>query len=245
MLYNILHVVLLSILQAFYLNAHYTYFIILAASVAGPLALSFDKKVAFYTKWKYVFPAMIIPALLYVVWDIFFTAKGVWRFNEEYITGIKLYNLPAEEVLFFFIVPYCCVFIYECIRCYFPGVKNKTAGGIILKGMAVLLLATGIFFYKNYYTGWTFIFTALFIGMLYTAKNYFKNFDASSFVIAYAIILVPFLIVNGFLTAIPVVLYNDAENLGIRIYTIPLEDVFYGMLLMLLNISIYEKLRAG
>ena len=61
--------------------------------------------------------------------------------------------------------------------------------------------------------------------------------------VSYAVMLIPFLIVNGFLTAIPVVLYNDAENLGIRIYTIPFEDVFYGMLLILLNVITYELLK--
>jgi lycopene cyclase domain-containing protein len=225
------------------LNTHYTYFIILAASLAGPLLLSFDKKVAFYTKWKYVFPAMIIPALLYIAWDIFFTGKGVWSFNEKYITGINLYNLPIEEVLFFFVVPYCCVFIYECIRCYFPSLKNKPLADIILISLACFLLFTGIIFYKNYYTSWTFIFTAAAIGIIYWRKNYFNNFDASPFLVAYSIILIPFLAVNGFLTAIPVVLYNNAENLGIRVYTIPFEDIFYGMLLVLMNIAIYEKLK--
>ena len=225
------------------MNLHYTYFLILTASLAGPLALSFDKKVAFYKSWKYVFPAMIIPGLLYIGWDIYFTEKGVWSFNEAYITGIKLYNLPLEEVLFFFIVPYCCVFIYACIRAYFPNLKDKKTADWILKAIAVLLLIAGVIYYNKYYTSWTFIFTGVFILIIYLFKNFFKSFDATSFLVSYAICLIPFLIVNGFLTAIPVVQYNNAENLGIRIYTIPFEDAFYGMLLTLMNIVIYEKLK--
>ncbi len=61
-------------------------------------------------------------------------------------------------------------------------------------------------------------------------------FDVERFLAAYAICLIPFLLVNGLLTALPVVLYNDSENIGLRIYTIPAEDVFYGMLLVLGNV---------
>jgi lycopene cyclase domain-containing protein len=226
------------------LNPHYTYFLILAASLAGPLALSFDKKVAFYKNWKYVFAAMIIPALLYISWDIYFTEKDVWSFNDAYITGIKLYNLPIEEVLFFFIVPYCCIFIYACIRSYFPDLTNKKTADLFLITLGVALFVTGIIYAEKYYTSWTFIFTGAFILIVYAVRKFFKSFDAVSFLVAYAICLIPFLIVNGFLTAIPVVLYNDAENLGIRIYTIPFEDAFYGMLLVLMNIAIYEKLKS-
>ena len=224
------------------MNTHYTYFFILAASLAGPLALSFDKKVAFYKRWKYLFPAMIFPALFYIAWDIFFTSKGVWHFNEKYITGIKIVNLPVEEVLFFLLVPYCCVFIYECVRCYFPNIKNKKVADIFLKTLAAFLIIVAIFFYDRYYTAWSFLFTSLFIIIIYTFRNFFKTFDATSFLFSYAIILIPFLVVNGFLTAIPVVLYNNAENLGIRIYTIPFEDIFYGMLLIMLVVCFYEKM---
>ena len=225
------------------MNPHITYFLILASSLAGPLVLSFDKKVAFYKKWKYLFPAIIIPALLYIAWDIFFTSKGVWNFNENYIIGIKLYNLPVEEVLFFFIVPYCCVFIYECIRSYFPWLTMKKGGDTFFSIMAFVLGITGIINYNKYYPSWTFLLNAAFIALLYMRRNYFKNFNPTSFLVSWLIILIPFLLVNGFLTAIPVVQYNNAENLGIRIYTIPVEDLFYGMLLVMMNIAIYEKLR--
>lgn len=225
------------------MNSHYTYFLILAASLAGPLALSFDKKVAFYKQWKYVLPATIVPAILYIVWDAYFTKLGVWRFNETYVTGLNFIGLPIEEILFFFIVPYCCVFIYACIRSYFPTLINKKNADRILITMGVLLLVSGLFYHEKYYTGWTFIFTGIFILLIYSLRKFFKSFDAVSFLVSYAICLIPFLVVNGFLTAIPVVIYNDAENLGWRIYSIPFEDTFYGMLLVLMNIVLYEKLK--
>ncbi len=185
---------------------------------------------------------MFLPALFYIVWDFYFTAIHVWSFNAAYVTGIKIYNLPLEEVLFFFVVPYCCVFIYECIRCYYPGLKNSAAI-IILKLLAAVLLITGIVFYNKNYTCYTFLFTAAFIMILFLFKKYFSAFNATVFLISFVIVLIPFLIVNGLLTAIPVVIYNNEENLGIRLYTIPFEDCFYGMLLLLMNIAGYEKLR--
>jgi len=186
---------------------------------------------------------MILPAVIYVLWDIYFTANGVWGFNEAYVTGTKMINLPIEEVLFFFIVPYCCVFIYECICCYFPNWKDNKRGDTVLKCLALALAIAGVIFYDHHYTCWTFLLTAFFIAVIYTFRQYFILFNTRLFLISYGIILVPFLIVNGFLTAIPIVMYNNEENLGVRIYTIPFEDIFYGMLLVLMNIVIYEKLK--
>lgn len=186
---------------------------------------------------------MVIPAIFYIIWDICFTTRGIWSFNPDYITGYKIANLPIEEVLFFFIVPYCCVFIYECIRVYFPSINKKKLADHILKLLAATLLIAGILFYKKDYTAYTFILFAFFVSLFYGFKKYFPTLKTSTFLVSYVVILLPFLLVNGFLTAIPVVLYNDAENLGVRIYTIPFEDVFYGMLLVFMNVVIYEKLR--
>lgn len=186
---------------------------------------------------------MLLPALLYIIWDIWFTHLGVWSFNATYITGIKLVNLPIEEVLFFFVVPYNCVFIYECIVCYFPNIYNGKTADRILIGMGVLSFIVGILLNNKYYSGYTFILLGLFIGLLFLFRSYFRSFKTGHFLVAYGVILIPFLVVNGFLTAIPVVQYNDAENIGFRIYTIPFEDIFYGMLLVLMNITMFEKLR--
>jgi lycopene cyclase domain-containing protein len=111
--------------------------------------------------------------------------------------------------------------------------------------LAVVLLITGIIFYKKVYTAWTFIFLAAFIMLIYILPKRFHFFDTATFLVAFVICLIPFLIVNGFLTALPILTYTNAENLGIRIYTIPFEDTFYGMLLILMNIVFYEKFKAA
>lgn len=210
----------------------------------GPLILSFDKKVAFYTKWASLFKAMILPAFFYIAWDILFTKSGVWSFNKDYITGIKIFNLPIEEVLFFFVVPYCCVFIYECVRVYFPKIKNTAFGILVLKLIGIALLITAIFHHNKDYTFFTFFFNGIFIFLLLSLKSYFSKFNINAFLVSYLIMLIPFLIVNGLLTSIPVVKYNDNENLHFRIYSIPFEDIFYGMLLIMMNVAGYEKVKA-
>jgi lycopene cyclase domain-containing protein len=75
-------------------------------------------------------------------------------------------------------------------------------------------------------------------------KFYFKIDWFGKAVSVYAILLIPFLIVNGILTGTgleePVVRYDNSENLGIRILSIPVEDVFYGFEMILLNIYLYK-----
>lgn len=185
---------------------------------------------------------MLIPSLFYVVWDNWFTSEGVWSFNSEYILNVFVYRLPLEEVLFFFVVPYCCMFIYACIRAYFPNMGCTRTADYALGIVGLSLLIGAIVAREKMYTSVTFVLNAFFISILLSCRRHFKGFHTNAFFVSYAIILIPFLIVNGFLTAIPIVLYNDVENLGWRIYTIPVEDVFYGMLLFGMNVAIYERI---
>lgn len=69
------------------------------------------------------------------------------------------------------------------------------------------------------------------------------NSVAGRFYLSYLVCLIPFLIMNGILTACPVVIYNNAENLGIRIGTIPVEDTMYCLQMLMMNVTMYELLK--
>lgn len=60
------------------------------------------------------------------------------------------------------------------------------------------------------------------------------------FWIYWAVIVALMFIVNGYLTWRPIVIYNESKMLGIRLFTIPVEDFFFGFSLIGLNLIIWE-----
>lgn len=217
-------------------DKHYTYLLLNIVTLFFPFVLSFDKKVAFYKKWPQLVWGIGVTGAFFIVWDMLKTHYGVWAFNPEYLIGVYIGNLPLEEWLFFITVPYGCVFIYECLKAYLPDYLEKTSK-YIAPAIAIALVVAGVLSHNKMYTFVTFILTALFL-VVYI--NVFKNRLGGYFWMGYVVHLIPFFIVNGVLTSLPVVIYNDAENLGIRLYTIPAEDTIYSMLLLLMNVGIYE-----
>lgn len=225
------------------MNTHYTYLLVDILSVIFPFAFSFEKKLAFYKQWKNLWAGMLLTAAFFIAWDVWFTQQGVWSFNEKYVLGYNIINLPIEEWLFFICIPYSCVFIYECVHYYFKPRDKHDRGWNVLLWTGIVVLVTGLMNSYKAYTFTAFSFCGFALVLLYLFRNRFPSFHAAAFIIAYLISLVPFCIVNGILTALPVVMYNDMENSGIRLYTIPVEDSVYGMLLLLCNIAGMEWMR--
>jgi len=62
------------------------------------------------------------------------------------------------------------------------------------------------------------------------------------FWIYWSLVVVIMLIVNGYLTWRPIVIYNESTMLEFRIFTIPIEDFFFGFSLLGMNIIIWEYL---
>ena len=218
------------------MDTHYTYLILNLACIFFPFILSFDKKIAYYKLWKPLFIGILISAAFFIIWDILFTKLGVWSFNPTYIIGIYIFNLPIEEILFFITVPYACIFIYEVVNGY---TKRDVIGcgkpySVIVSIICLVLI---ILFHDKTYT---LVNASICLIMLLYAAFIYKSQNLGRFFLAYFISLIPFLICNGLLTALPVVIYNNHENMNLRLFTIPLEDTLYGLSLMLIPILIMD-----
>ena len=217
----------------------YTYLILDTASFLSVLIFSFMKPVYYYRSWKYLWKAIVITGAVFIAWDYFFTKAGVWEFNPEYVVGLNFLNLPAEEWLFFIVIPFACVFIYENVKKWLREGFFQKAKYIYAVLSIVLLIAVLLNLDKIYTVT---AFTGAVI-MLLIHFVIFKERFLGIFLIAYLIHLIPFFIINGVLTSEPVVIYNNADNLGIRLGTIPIEDTMYSLTLFLMNITIYEWIK--
>ena len=225
------------------LQEHFYYLIIDIACLSFPFLFSFHPSIRFYKEWKAIFKALFLTALVFIVWDEWFTKMDVWSFNPRYTTGVYLGHLPIEEILFFLFIPYCLMFMYHCSARYFKsfvesGKNIRNASAVA----AAIILVVGLINIYKWYTGFTFIVTGILLAIL-SLIPYGKRINWRRFWIIYAFGLIPFFIVNGLLTSIPIVLYNNQENLSIRLTTIPIEDTIYNLLLFLCNVSLYEWFR--
>jgi lycopene cyclase domain-containing protein len=207
-------------------------------TVLFPILLSFDKKVAFYKNYKYLFPAALITGTFFLIWDQWFTDMNIWGFNSLYLTGYFIGDIPIEEVLFFITVPYACLFIYECLIAYIgrSEIFEKLYRWFTLLALGITVSML-YWFNDRLYTGITCLILSFMLG---THLVIIKRRYMSWFFFAFAISIIPMFIVNGILTSKPVVVYNNLENMNIRIGTIPVEDFFYNMTLLLMNIGLYE-----
>ncbi|MEQ8470727.1 MAG: lycopene cyclase domain-containing protein [Marinoscillum sp.] len=220
------------------------YLILNVFTISFPLIRSFEPKIQFATKWKFLFPAILITGTFFITWDVFFTKAGVWGFNPDYLTGIYLLELPIEEWLFFLTVPFASIFIYECVKYFLPDTPTTQAIRWGTLGLALALVTIAAFNYTRSYTFWNFLFASALL-ILTSIRN---PEWLGHFWISYAFHLIPFLIVNGVLTGSfieePIVWYNNTENLKIRLFTIPIEDTIYSLLLFLMIATLYEKFRS-
>jgi len=212
-----------------------------------PLLFSFKWVFPYYKNYKPLFASILIVGGIYILWDIIVTFRGDWWFNHEYLIdlGFTIGGIPLEEALFFVVVPYSCIFIYENLQYFFKD-KNISFNKWIYYAISILLFIIALIYYHQEYT----ILALLSVSTFFIiAATWFPDLLQSRNYWAYILIsFVAFIIFNYLLTSIPVVLYNPNAIWGGtvdqlwygRFITIPFEDFFYNFSMLSFYLLVYR-----
>jgi len=114
--------------------------------------------------------------------------------------------------------------------------KTKWVSYFLIGFLGVLVLLN----YDKWYTVINFLYAVILtpIVLKYNIELLRKYY------LTFLVMLIPFFLVNGILTGSfienEVVWYNSNEILGIRLFTIPIEDSIYAFTLILTNLALIE-----
>jgi isorenieratene synthase len=199
----------------------------------------------FYHRLGTALRATLVAAVPFVAWDLAVAGRH-WWWNPAYVLGAELWGLPLEELLFFVAVPLTCAFTWERVlggdraRAHHEPVIGRLrlehlypiAWSLVPVGIVVA--AQGL-----EYTGYALVGLglvalldhALGVGLLVVPRA-----------LAYfGVVLLLTLACNGYLTARPVVLYDERYQLGLHVFTIPVEDFVFGLALVWLTTLLYQR----
>ena len=213
-------------------------------SLSVPFLVSFHPRLRLYREWPALFTAIFLAMIPYIIWDVYFTVKGYWGFNPTYLTGHYLFSLPLEEWLFFICIPYACVFTHLSLLEIKPGLGLSETSTRRISYLLLLIFAlVGIFNWDRAYTAVDITFGIIILSLVLWKRPELL----SPFYLTFLVMLIPFFLVNGVLTGTGIegniVWYNDHENLGIRMGTIPVEDSVYAFSMILLYLYLFQELR--
>jgi lycopene cyclase domain-containing protein len=93
------------------------YLLVLGVCVVITLPLEFVLGARVWRRPARLARAVVPTAAIFLLWDLWATAAGHWRFNPELTTGLRLpFDMPVDEVLFFLVIPVCGLLTLEAVR---------------------------------------------------------------------------------------------------------------------------------
>lgn len=239
-------------------NSHYLYLAVVLGCFMIPFLFSFHPSLQFHKKWKELSKGLVVMMAFFIPWDIYFTSLGIWGFSEDYTIGIKIFHLPLEEWLFFICIPYACVFTYHCMKFFFKKEPFPIASRYLAFLMACIFMIVAFVYTNRWYTFSAHLLSGSFLLLhLFVFRSKYLGWYMLTFVLISPL----FLMSNGVLTGITfweypflndevhniansIVWYNNDHNIQFRLFTMPIDDVAYGMLMLLLTTTGYEKFQA-
>ncbi|MET1055277.1 MAG: lycopene cyclase domain-containing protein [Pedobacter sp.] len=220
---------------------NYTYLFVDLGLLLFSVLLFSRKQLNFASQSKFIILALLINVFAFSVPTEFLTQLKVIVYNPPYLSGMTLWELPAEELLLSFLLPLSGLAVYLFLNISYPDntlEKYSLALSNIMLGVCIAMLYFG---HQKLFTVFTFSILLVFLLYIeYVNKIRFMY----RFYRAFLVSLILFYSVYSVLTSVPVIQYTTEETLNFNLSHIPFESHFYFMSMLLLSIYLFELFKS-
>ena len=91
------------------------YLVLLGLCAAVTLPLELTGRARVYRRPRALAATLGPVAAVFAGWDVLAVRNGEWWYSTRYTLGPGLLGLPAEEWLFFLVIPVCALLTYEAL----------------------------------------------------------------------------------------------------------------------------------
>jgi lycopene beta-cyclase len=98
-----------------------TYLVLMAACLLVTLPLELVLGAGVYRRPRRWLAAVAPVFLAFNLWDWLAIRRGHWTYSRRWTTGVELFGLPIEELVFFLVVPTCALLTYQAVARLLPS----------------------------------------------------------------------------------------------------------------------------
>lgn len=220
---------------------NYYYLLINLALLVFSFVLALDKKSQAIRSWKLMLPAVVVSGLLFSIIAFILNQFKVSVFNDEYLFGIRILQLPIEEVLFHFLLAFAGLNVYVVLNEHFP--KNNLEKFSLSTSNLLLGVLIAMLFFTHTKVYSIVVFSVLFLTLFYIEYVNKRRF-MYKFYRAYAVMLIPFCLLYMLIGGLPILSYSVGETINLKLGAIPFEGFFYLMSILLLSVYLFELVKS-
>lgn len=96
--------------------AHLSYLAMLAFCLVGTLPLEVHYRLGVFRRPLRLAATIVLAATPFVVWDVWATHIGMWRFDPDQTLPWRVAGLPLEEIGFFVVIPLAAILTHEAVQ---------------------------------------------------------------------------------------------------------------------------------
>ena len=90
------------------------YLLVMAGCVIVTLPLEVLIGARVYARWRRMLLTLVPVLAVFITWDVLAIHARFWFYR--HLTGVRIGNLPIEELVFFIVIPTCSVLTFEAVR---------------------------------------------------------------------------------------------------------------------------------